>query len=411
VRARLTVRCAGRVGGAVCAATAAFAMCVGTAGATPLLTSARFVRSPTIGRVAQLELRATDPAEPIGEVAVAFGRNEGVFGLGACRPPDSSGRTAGGAFAPGATSTFTVPHAFTGTRPRPVLIRLASGGCGETGVSVVERLTVTPTRPGAPAAPLAPPVVVAVTGVPGLTGVTGGSGSGGAGGVGGSLPGVSTTVPSLPGVPTLPTLPGGIPLPGTGGALPGTGGLPTVGGALPTVGGTVPTVGGTLPTLKVTSAAAECRFATAVPGTSAPGLARAHAAVLCLLNRQRRRFGERPLRESHELDRAAALHDIRMVRGGFFSHLDPNGFTLVRRLQLFHYITARVSWTVGENLGIGVGGASTPAALVNAWMASTEHRSNILDAAFRQIGIAITRGVPGSPARGVTYTTDFGARR
>jgi uncharacterized protein YkwD len=99
-----------------------------------------------------------------------------------------------------------------------------------------------------------------------------------------------------------------------------------------------------------------------------------------------------------------------MVRGGFFSHLDPNGFSLVQRLQLFHYITARVSWTVGENLGIGAGPASTPAALVNAWMASTEHRANILDAAFRQIGIAIAKGQPGSPGRGLTYTTDFGAR-
>jgi uncharacterized protein YkwD len=49
--------------------------------------------------------------------------------------------------------------------------------------------------------------------------------------------------------------------------------------------------------------------------------------------------------------------------------------------------------------------------MVNAWMASTPHRANILDGKFREIGLGVVGGVPGRRrASGATFTTDFGVR-
>ena len=313
---------------------------------------------PTIGRTAQLQVQAADPGGTVSDISVAFGHREGSFGIGACRVPDSSGLAPGGPFAPGATSTFTVPHVFGKGGPRPLLVQLGGDGCLQTGPTLVERITVTPNKPGQPPSPLPPPAIVAVTGLPGTP-----------------LPTQPPQIPSIPGVPQLPGLPSG------------------------------------LPTLPRVESAATCPFANSVPAPRRrASIARARTALVCLLNVQRRAFGERPLKDNRQLDRAAALHDSSMVQAGFFSHVDPGGGTLVDRLRRVHFITASVRWIAGENLGFGIGGASSPAALVRAWMASPEHRSNILDASFNRVGVALVKGVPGASGRGVTYTTDFGAR-
>jgi uncharacterized protein YkwD len=45
-------------------------------------------------------------------------------------------------------------------------------------------------------------------------------------------------------------------------------------------------------------------------------------------------------------------------------------------------------------------------------MNSAGHRHNILNPAFRHIGIAVHEGTPaGGVSGGATYTTDFGYRR
>jgi len=49
--------------------------------------------------------------------------------------------------------------------------------------------------------------------------------------------------------------------------------------------------------------------------------------------------------------------------------------------------------------------------MVRAWMASTPHRANILAGKFREIGLGVLPGIPGSKRGGLTYTTDFGRRR
>jgi uncharacterized protein YkwD len=44
-------------------------------------------------------------------------------------------------------------------------------------------------------------------------------------------------------------------------------------------------------------------------------------------------------------------------------------------------------------------------------MRSPGHRANILDSAYRDIGVGVVLGVPVSGAAGATYTVEFGVRR
>jgi uncharacterized protein YkwD len=44
-------------------------------------------------------------------------------------------------------------------------------------------------------------------------------------------------------------------------------------------------------------------------------------------------------------------------------------------------------------------------------MESPGHRENILRGAYRDVGIGVVVGVPGSKGLGATYTLDFGVRR
>jgi hypothetical protein len=44
-----------------------------------------------------------------------------------------------------------------------------------------------------------------------------------------------------------------------------------------------------------------------------------------------------------------------------------------------------------------------------AWMNSPEHRDNILEPEYDEVGIGVVPGTPGDTSWGATYTTDFGA--
>ncbi len=134
------------------------------------------------------------------------------------------------------------------------------------------------------------------------------------------------------------------------------------------------------------------------------------AATLCLLNGERADAGLGPLRANARLATAAQGHSRDMVAEQFFSHTSADGRDLVARIRATGYIDPRKAWTVGENIAWGSGTLSTPASVVAAWMASPGHKANLLNPAFREIGIGIA---PGSPrtrdvAGAATYTTDFG---
>jgi uncharacterized protein YkwD len=134
--------------------------------------------------------------------------------------------------------------------------------------------------------------------------------------------------------------------------------------------------------------------------------------TLCLLNNRRADHGMRALRLSSRLGKAARGHSADMARRGYFSHDSRSGGSFVERIRSAGYLGQARSWKVGENIAWGTGRLATPGSIVTAWMHSPGHRANILNPAFRELGVGVTDGAPVRTAvsSGATYTTDFGTR-
>ena len=102
--------------------------------------------------------------------------------------------------------------------------------------------------------------------------------------------------------------------------------------------------------------------------------------VVTLVNEQRAKYGLKPLTLNTQLSRVARAKSQDMKDKGYFSHTSPtygSPFDMMRKFG----ITYR---TAGENIAKG---QRTPQAVVNAWMNSSGHRANILNASFTQIGV------------------------
>jgi uncharacterized protein YkwD len=134
--------------------------------------------------------------------------------------------------------------------------------------------------------------------------------------------------------------------------------------------------------------------------------------VLAQLNEIRAAHGLAPLTLCPSLSAAARAHTRDMVAKGYFDHSSSNGTPFWKRIRSYYPEGSR-TWSVGENL-LWTSGTMTAAASLKAWMASPEHRANILNPIWRQIGI----GAVTSPHAPGTYlglqvtviTTDFGVR-
>ena len=120
------------------------------------------------------------------------------------------------------------------------------------------------------------------------------------------------------------------------------------------------------------------------------------------------------LRLSSELTRAARAHSGQMASAGYFAHESANGAAFWKRIQGFYGSSRWKFWSVGENLlwsspDVDAGGA------LKLWLASPEHRKNLLSPTWREIGVSAVHvaHAPGAfGGRDVTIvTTDFGARR
>jgi uncharacterized protein YkwD len=141
-------------------------------------------------------------------------------------------------------------------------------------------------------------------------------------------------------------------------------------------------------------------------------LDRVRAATLCLVNRERTGHGESALAPNADLAQAAQAHSEDMAQNDYFDHVSPGGATPLARMRSAGYIySSRIGYEVGENIGWGTLWLATPRAMVAAWMASPEHRANILDAGYRDTAIGVAPEAPASLAHGQTgaiYTQDFG---
>jgi len=136
--------------------------------------------------------------------------------------------------------------------------------------------------------------------------------------------------------------------------------------------------------------------------------------VLSELNGIRLQHDLAPLQASPALRAAAAQHSREMAVDGYFSHNSVDGSPFWKRVARY-YPTARTRiWAAGENLlwsspSIGANAA------VRLWLGSPEHRRNMLDPRWREVGIATVHMVAATgfyQGREITVvTTDFGVRR
>jgi uncharacterized protein YkwD len=94
----------------------------------------------------------------------------------------------------------------------------------------------------------------------------------------------------------------------------------------------------------------------------------------------------------------------------YFDHTAPSGLTFSDRILQAGYADPDGAWQIGENLAWGTGTAATPAAIMNAWMNSPEHRANILQGDYRELGVGLQLGTPGDPTQGLTVSAEFGVR-
>ena len=153
--------------------------------------------------------------------------------------------------------------------------------------------------------------------------------------------------------------------------------------------------------------AASCAGADALPGqANRKQLAR---SVVCVSNAERRAHGLQKLRVDPRLSKAARRHSRDMVRRGYFAHTGPSGDTFVQRIRAAGYLSSAARWLVGENLGWGSGAGASPGGIVNAWMASPEHRRILLRPDYRELGVGVVLEGP-HPQAGpqATFTADFG---
>ena len=102
--------------------------------------------------------------------------------------------------------------------------------------------------------------------------------------------------------------------------------------------------------------------------------------VIRLVNEIRVQNGLNALTTNWELSRVARYKSEDMVKNRYFSHNSPTYGTPFQMMRSFG-LSYR---TAGENIAYG---QRTPAAVVDAWMNSSGHRANILNASYTQIGV------------------------
>ncbi|MFJ8888292.1 sigma-70 family RNA polymerase sigma factor [Streptomyces sp. NPDC102402] len=117
--------------------------------------------------------------------------------------------------------------------------------------------------------------------------------------------------------------------------------------------------------------------APAPKASSAPSVAE---EVIALVNSERSREGCSAVSGDSLLTKAASRHSADMVARDYFSHTSPDGTDPGARITAVGY-----RWsTYGENIAKG---QQTAEAVMDAWMNSDGHRANILNCAFKEIGI------------------------
>lgn len=119
--------------------------------------------------------------------------------------------------------------------------------------------------------------------------------------------------------------------------------------------------------------------------------------MLSLVNAERAKAGCGALATSSALQRAAQGHSGDMAANDYFSHTSEDGRTFSDRIRVAGY----GGGAIAENIAAG---QATAGAVVRSWMDSPGHRTNILNCAYRYLGVGYAKG----GTYGTYWTQDFG---
>jgi len=123
----------------------------------------------------------------------------------------------------------------------------------------------------------------------------------------------------------------------------------------------------------------------------------ATARVVALVNSERSKVGCAALAVNAKLTKAAQSHSADMAANQTMSHSGSDGSSPGTRITRAGY-----TWsTYGENVAYGY---ATPESVMAGWMSSPGHKANILNCAFKEIGV-------GHAQPGDYWTQDFGTAR
>jgi len=162
------------------------------------------------------------------------------------------------------------------------------------------------------------------------------------------------------------------------------------------------------------AAAVAAASATAAPRTPAAALSPLESGVLVDINVFRAQHGLLKLRLNRRLTAAARAHSSQMAKDGYFAHESADGSPFWKRVQSFYASSPWRFWSVGENL-LWSSPSIDPNRALKLWLASPEHRKNLMNPRWREIGVSAVHATsaPGTyKGMDVTIvTTDFGVRR
>jgi len=109
------------------------------------------------------------------------------------------------------------------------------------------------------------------------------------------------------------------------------------------------------------------------------------AQLLQSTNKERTKNGLAPLKVDNRLTLAATKKAQDMLANGYWAHTSPQGVSPWEWIKDAHY---NYSYA-GENLAKNFSSAS---GVVDAWMHSEDHRDNIMNTQYRDIGFGVVKG-------------------
>jgi uncharacterized protein YkwD/uncharacterized protein YukE len=107
--------------------------------------------------------------------------------------------------------------------------------------------------------------------------------------------------------------------------------------------------------------------------------------IIELTNKERLAVGLPPLSTNILLDKSAEMKVDDMVARQYFEHVSPTGEGVsdLGKKVGYEYVI------MGENLAVG--GFTSSADIVTAWMNSAGHKANILNKKYQEIGVSVKR--------------------